>query len=368
MIAHSKFLGQGASTEMKVLVTGASGHIGGHVVDHLLNMNHSVRALVRKSSDLRGVRASEIEIVHGDIKDKSAVRKAAEGCDAVIHLAAVYKTIAKTPEEIVEPAVTGARNVLEVAVELGIKRVIYTSSVASIGFSYKPDEMRTAADWNEDAQNPYYVAKTQSERQAQKLAAESGVELIVLCPAIVLGPGDYRITPSNGLIMDLLNGRGQTYVGGMNIVDVRDVARAHVEALTKGRPDSRYIVGGENIQVSEIGHMLKKLTGNKPLHLPFGRKLTLLAAKGIEMFCRLLHLTPPFTHDLVHEVVERYAWYDTSETYATFGFQPRQAEQTLKASVAWLIAQDKVKQRVAKGFQSRNSDAAQLGLGSEKNA
>src|SRR5690606_19789053 len=107
------------STDMKVLVTGASGHIGGHVVDQLLNMNHSVRALARKSSDLRGVRASEIEIIHGDIKDRSAVKKAAEGCDAIIHLAAVYKTIAKTAEEIVEPAVAGARNILEVAAEHG---------------------------------------------------------------------------------------------------------------------------------------------------------------------------------------------------------------------------------------------------------
>lgn len=353
---------------MKVLVTGASGHIGGHVVDQLLNRSHSVRALARKSSDLRGVRASEIEIINGDIKDRSAVKKAAEGCEAIIHLAAVYKTIAKTAEEIVEPAVSGARNVLEVAAELGIKRVVYTSSVASIGFSYNRDEMRTAEDWNDDAQNPYYLAKTQSERQAQKMAAESGVELIVLCPAIVLGPGDYRITPSNGLVMDLLNGRGQTYRGGMNIVDVRDVARAHVEALSKGEPGSRYIVGGENIEVIELGRMLKTLTGNRPLHLPTGRKLTLVAARAIEMICRLLHLTPPFTQDLVHEVVERYAWYDTSQTYTTFDFQPRPAKQVLQDCIAWLIAQDKVRQRVAEGFRSRNNELPASAIGAEKNA
>ena len=331
---------------MKVLVTGANGHIGANVCRELLSQGHQVRAFVRSSADLSGIDGLDVELVYGDVMQPETLTPAAEGCDKIIHLAAVYKTIAETPEDIVEPAVQGSRNIFAAAKAAGIDRIVYTSSIASIGFSSSAREMRTSNDWNEDAQNPYYVAKTQSEKVAQKLSEEFGIELIVLCPAIVLGAYDYRVTPSNQLVMDWVNGIGQTYIGGLCLVDVRDVAKAHVAALTKGENRKRYIVGGENIEVKAIGRLLKSLCGVKPLHLPTPRSVTLVFASLVEWISRLLKVKPLFTRDLVYEVVGRYGYYDSSETYETFGFQPHSAKECLSASLNWLIKQNKVRRKV----------------------
>ena len=331
---------------MKVLVTGANGHIGANVVRELLQQGHQVKAFVRQGANLDGLAGLAVEFAYGDVMNLVSLQPAAKGCDAIIHLAAVYKTIAKTAEEIVEPAVQGSRNIFIAAKEAGIKRIVYTSSIASIGFSTSPTEMRNGNDWNEDAQNSYYVAKTQSEKVAQQLSRDYEIELIVLCPAIVLGPYDYRVTPSNQLVMDWLNGLGQTYRGGLNLVDVRDVAAAHVAALTKGESRKRYIVGGDNLEVKEIGRLIKKLAGVAPLHLPTPRGLTLVFAAVVEWVSRRLGIRPLFTRDLVYEVVERYGFYDCSETNRTFGIKPRTAEQCLQGSIAWLVKMGRVKKSV----------------------
>ncbi|WP_369602326.1 NAD-dependent epimerase/dehydratase family protein [Hahella sp. SMD15-11] len=333
---------------MKILVTGANGHIGAHVVRQLLDEGHAVRAFVRPRADVRALEGLDLEYARGDVMDAEAVHQAAEGCDAIIHLAAVYKTIAETAEEIVEPAVRGAENVFRAAHAHGIGRVVYTSSVASIGFSWSPDELRTADDWNTDAKNPYYLAKTLSEQKAQALAQELGIHLVVICPAIVIGPLDYRITPSNQLVKDWLNGKGQTYPGGLNLVDVEDVARAHVNALTRGESGRRYIVGSDNLPVKEIGRILERLTGIRPLHLPFGRSTMLFTARVTETLCRIIGMTPPFTYDLVYEVAGRYAYYDISETCKVLEIRPRPSEQALARAVRWLAEQGHLKPSVAR--------------------
>lgn len=338
---------------MKVLVTGANGHIGSHVVRQLLDAGHEVRAMVRKSADLRGLEGLKPEFAHGDIMDAEAVMKAAEGCDAIIHMAAVYKTIANSAEEIVAPAVAGAENVFKAAAAHQIKRIVYTSSVASIGFSHDPNVYLTNTDWNNDAHNAYYVAKTQSERKAQALARQYDVHLVVICPAIVIGPNDFRITPSNQLVMDWLNGVGQTYPGGLNLVDVRDVAAAHVAALTKGENGHRYIVGGENLSVRAIGDKLKDLVGIRPIYLPFGRSIMLAMARAVETVCRLLHIKPPFTYDLAYEAASRYCFFDTNETEAVLGIRPRPADESLPDAIRWLLQQNRLKPRVAERVKQR---------------
>ncbi len=331
---------------MKVLVTGANGHIGANVCRELLSQGHQVRAFVRDSADMRGLDGLELECVRGDVMDQSALVDAASGCEAIIHLAAVYKTIADTVEEIVEPAVTGSKNIFEAAKAAGIGRIVYTSSVASIGFSNNADQMRSGDDWNDDAHNPYYLAKTQSERVAQELSREYDIELIVICPAIVLGPQDYRVTPSNQLVMDWLNGKGQTYRGGLNLVHVEDVAKAHVAALSKGENRRRYVVGGENLEVKEIGLKLKALTGIRPLHLGMSRSLTLMFAGFVETLCRLIRVRPLFTKDLVYEVVERYGFYDCDETNRTFDLTPKDSDRCLTDAIKWLAKTKRLKPSV----------------------
>ncbi len=333
---------------MKVLVTGANGHIGCNVVRELIDKGYVVKAFVREGSNLKGLEGLDIEYAYGDVMKLDTLAPAALGCDRIIHLAAVYKTIAETPEEIVEPAVIGSKNVFEAAKQAGIKRVVYTSSVASIGFSDNPNQMRNGDDWNDDAQNPYYIAKTKSEKVAQQLSRDYDIELIVLCPALVLGAYDYRVTPSNQLVMDWLNGVGQTYRGGLNLVDVRDVAAAHVAALEKGENRKRYVLGGDNMLVKDIGKLLKKMTGIKPMHLPMPRGVTLIFASIVEFISKLFGVRPLFTRDLVFEVIDRYGFYDCSDTNTTFGIQPRSTEECMKSSIEWLRETGRIKETVQK--------------------
>ncbi|PIE38273.1 MAG: nucleoside-diphosphate sugar epimerase [Gammaproteobacteria bacterium] len=328
---------------MKVLVTGANGHIGANVVRALLEQAHQVRAFVRKSADLRGLEGLEVEYAYGDVMDADSLAAAAQGCEAIIHLAAVYKTWAKTAEEIVEPAMLGTRNIFAAAAKAGIGRIVYTSSVASIGFGTQPDDIRDGSRWNDDPQNPYYIAKTRSEQEAQRLAKEYGIYLVVICPSMVLGPYDYRITPSNRLVQDWVNGVGQTYTGGVNLVDVRDVAAAHVAALTRGENGKRYVAGGDNVQVKDLGQMIKQLTGKRPLHIPLSRRVMLGSASVVEKLCRLLGLQPPFTRDLLYEVVERYGYYNTQATETELGIKSRDAEACLRGAIQWLEEQGKIK-------------------------
>ncbi len=338
---------------MRILVTGANGHIGANVVRALIAAGYEVRAFVREGCDRRGLAGLSLEYVFGDVMDQTSLEAALTGCDAVIHLAAVYKTIATNADEIVAPAILGAEHLYAAAKATGIQRIVYTSSIASVGFSYESNQFRTGDDWNEDPHNPYYIAKTRSEQRVQHLARETGIHTVVICPAIVLGAHDYRVTPSNQLVMDWLNGVGQTYQGGLNLVDVRDVAAAHVAALTEGENCRRYIVGGENIQVKDIGRLLSKMTGIRPLHVPFPRGIMLVTARLLEGLCKRIGVTPPFTYDLLFEVAGRYAWYDCQETYRTFDLTPHNAEQALRASVDWLLQTDRIRPNRAHRITAR---------------
>src|SRR5688572_22528103 len=154
---------------MRVLVTGANGHIGNHVVRELISARHDPVPFVRKSSDVSGLKDLGLTLHYGDVQDRSSLEAAARGCDAIIHLAAVYAMRPKTAEEIMRPAVEGTENILQVAKAIGAKRVVYTSSVVAVGYSSTP-AVRSERDWNEDPQVPYFRAKTQSERQAWQLS------------------------------------------------------------------------------------------------------------------------------------------------------------------------------------------------------
>src|SRR5690554_1216226 len=158
---------------MRVLVTGANGHIGAHVVRALLDEGHEVRAFMRKSSNQQGLEGLSIEPVYGDVMDPASLEQAVEGCVAVILLAVVYKTIARTAGAVVAPTIQGVTNLDPAAQKTGVQRILYTSSVASVGFYYDPTPYRTGNHWNADPHNPYYTAKTRSEQAAQSLARKT---------------------------------------------------------------------------------------------------------------------------------------------------------------------------------------------------
>ena len=256
----------------KVLVTGANGHLGANTVRCLMARGHEVAPMVRQGSDLRGLAGLGLAYRYADVLDGEAVQAAMDGCEAVVHCAAKYATWARDPDEIVAPCMAGTRNIFKAARSTGVRRIVYTSSVAAVGNSGDPDELRTADDWNEDARHAYVAAKTQGERIAVELAAQTGIEMVRLCPAYVMGPGDYRITPSMKVwAQDMVNGAGFTFEGGVNLVHVFDVGEVHARAVDMGEAGARYIVGGENVSVRRVGELVQKWTGVKPPHLPVHR-------------------------------------------------------------------------------------------------
>lgn len=339
---------------MKVLVTGANGHIGAHTVRFLLQAGHQVVAFVRESADLRTLDGLDVAFAYGDITDEASIENAIQGCEVVVHLAAVYKTWAKDPAEIVEPAVKGAENIFQAARKAGVKRVVYTSSMASVGVSKTP-VARTADQWNEDARNPYYVAKTESEKKARELADEVGIELVVLCPTMVVGPLDYRVTPSTELILKMANFQLpylMTYHGGTNLVDVRDVAMVHAKAVDReGVAGKRFIIGSDNISSRQLGVMIKALTGTNTIHVPLPRGVMLAVLGAMESVMKLFGLRPLVPKSLVHENVGRWAWYDCEPTYQAFDYRPRDFKTVVAGCLEWLEQQGWLKTIVKKRWQ-----------------
>jgi nucleoside-diphosphate-sugar epimerase len=328
--------GSSGGTNMKVLITGANGHIGAHVVRACESRGHEVKALVRKGADLRGLEGTSAEKHSGDIRDKESLRRAAEGCDAIIHMATVYKLTATDPEEIIGPAVEGARNVLEVSDELGIKRVVYTSSMASIGNSPSPFELRTGDQWSEPPESTYVKAKLGGERLAQELAREKGIDLIAICPTMVVGPDDYRITPSSQMLLDLWTGKTPTFPGGFNVVAVEDVALVHALALERGEPGKRYVVGSDNLTSRQMSEIAAKYGGKKAMHVPVPRAVAMGIVKGTKAIYRLLGREVPEAVKMAEYGYGMYHHYDIQETLATFDYQPISSEQAMKSAIEWL--------------------------------
>ncbi len=262
---------------MRVLVTGANGHIGCNVIRELVAREHEPVPMVRETSNTEGLDPLGLRYRYGDIRDADAVHAAAEGCDAVIHLAAILKTHGLDVETVAQLAVTGVENVLRAAADHGLRRVVHVSSMVAVGFNDHPVPLDECS-WSDGVTDAYFVAKLRSERRAWKLATTLGVPLICLCPTYVIGPHDYRIGPAMGVIRGLTDRSMPSMNGGINIVDVRDVARTLVQAVDAGRVGERYILGGANTSSREVAQALATYTGKQTRHLNLPRSLIVALA------------------------------------------------------------------------------------------
>ena len=335
-----------------IFVTGANGHIGSNTVRSLLRRGYEVVPFVRSTSDLRGIEKLGLTYRFGDIRDYPSLLTAIDGCEAIIHHATVYRMWAKNPDDILQPALEGTRNIFKAAKEAGIGRMIYTSSMAAVGYLRRPVGLQTEADWNEHAKSPYYIAKTKSEREALRLSEEYDIPTIRLCPTLVTGPYDYRITPSTKGIIDFINKTGTTYEAGTNYVHAYDVGEVHAMALEKGQPDARYIVGGDNVHLKEVSALITKLTGVKPGHLGITGPVAELVGSVAGFASKITGSEPPFDRNIIHDVVGWYGYFDCSLTNRTFGISPRGAEEVIKDTIRWLLFLGKIKSEVAKQISS----------------
>jgi dihydroflavonol-4-reductase len=319
----------------KVLVTGANGHLGANIVRSLLKRNYEVNAFVRKGADLRGLTGLPVTYCYGDILDPEALIKAALGCEAIIHSAAVYKIWAKTVDEVMRPAMEGTKNIFSAAAHAGIKRLVYTSSTYAIGTSKDPLTILTPNDWSHHDFVPYGVAKTKSEQLAWELSAKNNIPMISLCPAGIYGRYDYKVTPSNRLPFDIMRGFGMTVKGVLSVIDARDAGELHALALSKGKVGERYILSGGGYEMKEIGKLTGKFSGKKVLYAPFGRTINLATAFMMEAVAKVTGWHPPFTIGLAKEYSHRYALFDNSKTIKDFDYTFYSLQETIHDTIQW---------------------------------
>ena len=257
---------------MKVLVTGATGFVGHHVAKALAAEGADLRLLTRKSSNLANLEGIPAETVVGDLSDPASLKSSLAGIDAVVHVAADYRLWIPDPAAMYRANVDGTRDLLRLAREAGVSRFVYTSSVATMHF--RTDGIVINEDTPvslADMVGHYKRSKFMAEQQAIA-AAQDGQQVIILNPTTPIGPNDRKPTPTGRIFVDFLNNKFPAYMDtGLNLVDVAEVARAHVAALTRGQPGHRYILGGENLTFKQILDKMSAITGipSPTVKIPF---------------------------------------------------------------------------------------------------
>ncbi|MDH5575334.1 MAG: NAD-dependent epimerase/dehydratase family protein [Nitrospirota bacterium] len=322
---------------MKALVTGANGLIGANLVRELLDAGYGVRAFVRQTSDVRSLENLPIEFAHGDVLNVESLGAAMQGCDIVFHTAAVFSYWGISLSSLEQLAVEGTTNIIEVAHQAGIRRVVFTSSSVVFGSSNRPLVRNETHHLDDQDSAPYVLAKALQEGAAFDSAEKLGVELVAVCPTMTVGPYGYRLGPSNGLIVSyLMDGLRTTYPGGCNIVSAEDVAKGHRLAAENGLPGERYLLGSENLKWQTIHQMISELCGLSGPHWEANHTLSFLAAMGHELASRVTG-TPPLVTRTQAGMVGRYYWYDHTKA-AELGYRPAPARQALAKAIAWLSA------------------------------
>ncbi len=247
---------------MLAFVTGATGFVGSHVARVLAEQGADLRLLIRSSSDPRNIQGLNADRVVGDLRDPASIEKAMAGCDVVFHVAADYRLWVREPEQMYRANVEGTRAILEAARKNHVRRVVYTSSVATMGFTLNGRPADEDSPVSLDNMIGHYKrSKFMAEEVALK-AGHSGIDVVVVNPSTPVGEQDIKPTPTGRIVVDFLKKKFPAYVDtGLNLVDVMECARGHVAALEKGRSGERYILGGENLTLKQILDKLAAITG-----------------------------------------------------------------------------------------------------------
>ena len=335
---------------MKTLVTGGNGLIGANLVRELLAQGNEVRVFVRQTSDLSSLAGLPIDIFYGDVLQAETLTAAVKDCEVVFHAAAVFSYWGISASSLETTAVQGTLNVLEACRTAGVRRVVLTSSSVIFGSSTHPVLRDENFKLNEKDAPAYVVSKLAQDQAAFQHAAELGLELVAVCPTIVVGPYDANLSPSNSIIVTYLNDPFKlTYPGGCNIAAVSDVARGHILAARFGRNGEHYILGSENLEYAALHRTISELCGvSGPLFNTnhTGSYLAAAAAEFNAWFTR----RPPLTTRTQARMVGRYYWYRHDKA-AELGYSPMPAGQALAEAISWLVASRHVSQQLRATLQ-----------------
>ena len=324
---------------MQVFITGATGFVGGHVARAFAAQGATLRLLTRNTSNLAGLDGIEAETVVGDLRQPEALRSALSGCDALIHVAADYRLWVPDPKEMYASNVDGTRELLKIAREVGVAKVVYTSSVATMGFKrdgtiVDEDTPVSVADMIGHYKRSKFLAE-----QETIAAARAGQHVMILNPTTPIGPNDAKPTPTGRIIVDFLNRNFPAYVDtGLNLVDVDEVARMHVVALERGRPGERYILGGENLTLKQILDRLSAITGLPSPTMKVPHAVAMAFAFFDENITGKLRGKEPRATVEAVRMGRKMMFATSAKAERELGFKTMPVYTALRAAVEWFLA------------------------------
>ena len=320
---------------MKKLVTGANGFMGSAIVRELLKDGEEVRAFVRETSDTRNIDHLEVEKVYGDIRDGDSMSRALKGCDTLYYTAAHFSHWTPDKKIPYEINVEGTKTSMAAALRSGVGKVVYTSTNNTMGAHGPEKPADETAEFNHwDTGDHYSKSKYLGEIEARKFV-DQGLPMVIVNPTLVIGTNDIKPTPSGLLIIGVVKGEVMGYVeGGVNIIDVEDVARGHILAAQKGRIGERYLFGNENMPIVDYFRLIAELAGVKPPTL----KIPYHLAVGV---CYLFELIsfftkkPPASTVSELKIGRKYEFYDCSKAVRELGLPQTPARVSIEKALNW---------------------------------
>jgi len=324
---------------MKCFVTGATGFLGSQVARQLLAKGADLRLLVRPTSRLDNIVDLPADRVVGDLRDVDSLRQGTAGCEFVFHVAADYRLWALNGQELYQSNVEGTKNILQAARESGVRRVIYTSSVATMGFGNNgrlTDEQSPVS--LDDMVGDYKRSKFMAERLVIE-AAQSGQDVVIVNPSTPIGERDIKPTPTGQIVVDFLKKKFPAYVDtGLNLVDVIDCAEGHLLAMEKARPGERYILGGENLTLKQILDKLGAITGlpSPTIKVPYGVALA-AGAWGSIVVGGMMRKEPRATIEAV-QMSRKKMFVTSAKSERELEWNPRPVDDALRRAVEWFQA------------------------------
>lgn len=321
---------------MKSLVTGATGFLGSAVMRCLLTAGHEVRVLVRPGSNRKNLENFPVEITEGDLLDHPSLKRAVNGCDNLFHVAADYRLWVPNPETMYAINVNGTQALIIAAAEAGLQRIVYTSSVATLGLNPDglPANEETPCNFATIA-GYYKRSKYQAEQIVKKLTDDHHLPLIIVNPSTPIGPGDVRPTPTGRIVIDTVTGKMPAYVNtGLNIAHVDDIAHGHLLAFQQGKTGDRYILGGDNMMLLQILKTIDEINGASTNRIKIPVNLMLPIAWYMEKIAAFTRTEPRATLDSIH-MAKKLMFFSSEKACRELGYQYRPAIEALKDAVKW---------------------------------
>ena len=320
---------------MTVLVTGANGFMGSNIVRELIKDGADVRVTIRKDSDTRNIDDLDVETVFCDIRDKESVKSALKGCDTLYHSAAYFAHWAADKKLFYNINVEGTKNLLEEALFQGLEKVVYTSTSNTIGSHGAGNFVKEDAEFNGwEAGDHYAISKYLAEIEAKKIC-EKGLPLVIVNPTLVIGVRDRKPTPSGALIVDIANGDMPGYIeGAINVIDVEDVARGHIQAAQKGRIGERYLFGNENLYVGDFFKLIAEIAGVKPPKRKIPYRVALLLGYLFQVGARITK-KPPIVSVSQVRLGKMGEHFDCSKAINELGLKQTPIKKTIEKAINW---------------------------------